>query len=159
VHLLVLMAMLTAGQAQRKASLDDPGSVEAGRGVRETRYWRKFGRNQAGGSMLGLGRTVKENRTVSFEFMPFKEENRSLVFLPQSEGCPRVPFPLKDSYGGKMIFENKEHDFPKSDLRAKGAAITLSGPLKGLTREKRSLKSFKCERWTATPGMNKPGIG
>jgi len=58
-----------------------------------------------------------------------------------------------------MTFENKEHDFPKSDLRAKGAAITLSGPLKGLTREKRSVKSFKCERWTATPGMNKPGVG
>ncbi len=34
--LLLLMAMVTAGQAQRKASLDDPGSADAGRGVRET---------------------------------------------------------------------------------------------------------------------------
>ena len=93
--LLLLMAMVTAGQAQRKASLDDPGSVEAGRGVRETRYWRKFGRNQAGGSMLGLGRRVKENRTVSFEFMEFREENRSLVFLPQSDGAPAFLFRLR----------------------------------------------------------------
>jgi len=49
----------------------------------------------AGGSMLGLGRRVKENRTVSFEFMEFREENRSLVFLPQSDGAPAFLFRLR----------------------------------------------------------------
>ncbi len=45
--------------------------------------------------MLGLGRRVKENRTVSFEFMEFREENRSLVFLPQSDGAPAFLFRLR----------------------------------------------------------------
>ena len=52
----------------------------------------------AGLSMLGLGRTVKNGQTVSFEFMQFREENGTLVFLPQPQGGSRVPFPLKDFF-------------------------------------------------------------
>ena len=81
----------------------------------------------AGGSMLGLGRTVNGNRTVSFEFMQFRVENGSLVFLPQPQGGARVSFPLKDSFGEKVTFENLKHDFPQRVIyERKGKASMLA---------------------------------
>ena len=109
-----LVALAGAGSAQSKASLDDlswlTGCWEGRKGnavIEE--IWSKA----AGGSMLGLGRTVSGGRTVSFEFMQFREEKGSLVFLPQPQGGARVSFPLKDSFREKVTFENLKHDFPQ----------------------------------------------
>ena len=97
---------------QQKGSLEDlswlTGCWEGRQGAASLEeIWSKPG----GGSMLGLGRTVKDNRTVSFEFMQFREENGSLVFLPQPQGGARVPFPLKDSFSGKE--EREEYQMRK----------------------------------------------
>lgn len=67
----------------------------------------------AGTTMLGLGRTVKSNRTVSFEFMQFREQNGTLAFLPQPQGGAQVTFPLKEFTRGKFVFENLTHDYPQ----------------------------------------------
>jgi hypothetical protein len=60
-----------------------------------------------------LGRTVKNNRTVSFEFMQFREQNGTLAFLPQPQGGAQVTFPLKEFTRGKFVFENLTHDYPQ----------------------------------------------
>lgn len=67
----------------------------------------------AGTTMLGLGRTVKNNRTVSFEFMQFREQNGTLAFLPQPQGGAQVTFPLKEFTRRKFVFENLTHDYPQ----------------------------------------------
>jgi hypothetical protein len=55
-----------------------------------------FGRRRVmRGSMLGLGRTAKKNRTVSFEFMQFREENGSLVFCRNRRAAPAFLFRLR----------------------------------------------------------------
>ena len=122
---LVLIVFAGSGLPQTKTSLSDMAWLSGcwqgrdGAAVLEE-IWSK----PAGGSMLGLGRTVRANRTVSFEFMQFREENGSLVFLPQPGGGPRVSFPLKDSFGGKSTFENLKHDFPQRVIyERKGKAL------------------------------------
>jgi hypothetical protein len=99
--LTVLIFLSFAGAAQTRASLDNlawlSGCWEGRQGnALIDEIWSKPG----GASMLGLGRTVKDNRTVSFEFMQFRKENGSLVFLPHPQGGTRVPFPLKAFSGG-----------------------------------------------------------
>lgn len=94
LSLLALLVTVSVTQAQKKTSLEDlswlTGCWEGRQGdaILEE-IWSKPG----GGSMLGLGRTVKKNRTASFEFMQFREEkvwffcpNRraALVFLFRS---------------------------------------------------------------------------
>ena len=85
--LAVVAASLAQKPAQKNASLEDVSWLSGcwegrqGQAIVEE-IWSKLG----GGSMLGLGRTVKDHRTVSFEFMQFREENCSLVFLPQPQG-------------------------------------------------------------------------
>ncbi len=111
---LIIPALAGVALPQNKVSLKDLSWISGcwegrqGNAVIEE-IWSK----PAGGSMLGLGRTVSGNRTVSFEFMQFREEQGSLVFLPQPQGAPRVSFPLKDFFSGKATFENLKHDFPQ----------------------------------------------
>jgi hypothetical protein len=135
---LILVAMVIAGPREKlaqkrvpksepqKASLEDiswlSGCWEGRQGqaiIEEA--WSK----PRGGSMLGFGRTVKDNRTISYEFMQFREENGSLMFLPQPQGGARVVFPLKDSFAGKLIFENKAHDFPQRVIYERKGALIL----------------------------------
>ncbi|HEY2976004.1 MAG TPA: DUF6265 family protein [Pyrinomonadaceae bacterium] len=152
VPLLVLMAMVTADQAQKKASLDDLSWLSGcwerrqGSAILEE-IWSK----PAGGSMLGLGRTVKENRTVSFEFMQFREENGSLVFLPQPQGGSRVPFPLKDSSGGKLTFENKEHDFPQTVIYERKEPRLLLAAIEGTYKGKEEREESQMRKVDCNP--------
>jgi hypothetical protein len=152
VRLLVLMVMVTVSQAQKKASLDDlswlSGCWEGrqGNAILEE-IWSK----PAGGSMLGLGRTVKENRTVSFEFMQFREENGSLVFLPQPQGGARVSFPLKDSFGGRLTFENKEHDFPQRVIYERKGPGLLLAAIEGTYKGKEEREEFQMRKVRCNP--------
>lgn len=152
VSLLVLMAMVTVSQAQKKASLDDlswlNGCWEGRQGdaILEE-IWSK----PAGGSMLGLGRTVKENLTVSFEFMQFREENGSLVFLPQPQGGARVPFPLKDSFEGRLTFENKEHDFPQRVIYERKGPGLLLAAIEGTYKGKKEREEFQMRKVRCNP--------
>jgi hypothetical protein len=152
VPLLVLTAMVTAGQAQRKASLDDlswlSGCWEGrqGNAILEE-IWSK----PAGGSMLGLGRTVKENRTASFEFMRFREENGSLVFLPQPQGNAPVPFSRNDSLGGTMTSENKEHDIPPRVIYERKGPRLLLAAVEGTYKGKEEREEFQMRKVNCNP--------
>jgi hypothetical protein len=48
--------------------------------------------------------------------MQFRQENDSLVFLPQPQGGPRVSFKLVKSTADEKTFENLRHDFPQKNI-------------------------------------------
>ena len=104
----------------------------------------------AGGSMLGFGRTVNGGRTIAFEFMQVREENGSLTYMPQPQGGARVSFPLKNSVGAKMTFENKEHDFPQRVIYERGGPELLNAAIEGTykgkeEREEYQMKKVRCD--------------
>lgn len=123
--LFALIVFAGSGFPQSKASLADMAWMSGcWQGRQGNAVIEEIWSRPSGGSMLGLGRTVRGNRTVSFEFMQFREENGSLVFQPQPGGGPRVSFPLKDAFGGKATFENLQHDFPQRvTYERKGKAL------------------------------------
>ena len=148
---LLLVVVAVNSQGQTKPLLDDlswlSGCWEGRQGnaiIEE--IWSK----PAGGSMLGLGRTVKDKRTVSFEFMQFREQDGSLVFLPQPQGGARVSFPLKDFFGGKMTFENKEHDFPQRVIYERKGALLLAA-IEGTDKGKVSREEFQMRKVRCNP--------
>jgi hypothetical protein len=144
---VMVLALASTSPAQTKPSLDDFGWLSGcweGR-VRDAvieEIWSKPG----GMSMLGLGRTVKENRTVSFEFMQIREDNGTLVFLPQPQGGTRVPFPLKDFLEGKVTFENKEHDFPQRVIYERKGPGLLLASIEGTYKGKEEREEFQMRR-------------
>lgn len=105
----------------------------------------------AGGSMLGLGRTVKGGKTTSFEFMQFREENGSLVFLPQPGGGERTSFPLKDFFGEKLTFENKAHDFPQRVIYERKGSGSLLAAIEGTYQGKESREEFQLIKVRCNP--------
>ena len=143
ISILILLALAGVGAPQSKATLTDLAWISGcwegrqGSAVIEE-IWSK----PSGGSMIGLGRTVKGNRTVSFEFMQFREENGSLVFLPQPQGGPRVSFPLKDSFGGKATFENLKHDFPQRVIYERKGKALMWASVEGMQNGKEERQQF-----------------
>ena len=139
----VLIAFAGSGVPQSKSSLADMAWLSGcwqgreGNAVIEE-IWSK----PSGGSMLGLGRTVRGNRTVSFEFMQFREENGSLVFLPQPGGGARVSFPLKDAFGGKATFENLKHDFPQRVIYERKGKALMWASIEGMQDGKAERQEF-----------------
>lgn len=161
---LILLTMMVAGLAQkapqnsgekaaeREASLQNlawlAGCWEGRQGQASIEeIWSK----PAGGSMLGLGRTVKGGKTTAFEFMQFREENGSLVFLPQPGGGGRTSFPLKDSFGEKFTFENKEHDFPQRVIYERKGPGSLLAAIEGTYQGKEQREEFQMIKVRCNP--------
>ena len=68
----------------------------------------------AGGTMLGLSRTVRDGKTVEYEFMQIREiAPGQLAFVAHPSGQAQAAFPLVRSGPGEVVFEDPAHDFPQ----------------------------------------------
>jgi hypothetical protein len=66
-----------------------------------------------GNTMLGLHRDVKNNRTVSFEFLRIEAAADGITYWASPRGKQATPFRLIELSGKKAVFENAPHDFPQ----------------------------------------------
>ena len=95
----------------------------------------------AGGTMFGAGRTVKNGKTVGFEFMQIRSsEEGKLEFVAMPSGQNETTFSLVSRTKQSLVFENPGHDFPQRVIyrsistdqiigRAEGS---MSGSLRGI---------------------------
>jgi hypothetical protein len=109
----MLLALLVAGAAQAQ-TVDQLAWLagcwasergEAGSGEQ----WMA----PAGGTMFGVGRTVRGARTVEHEFMQIRTgADGKLVFIALPSGQRETSFPLASIGEREVVFENPQHDFP-----------------------------------------------
>ena len=99
----------------------EPGSVE---------QWMPL----AGGTLLGMGRTVRAGRTVEHEFMQIRlAADGTPVFIAQpSRRAAPVPFKLLRASPTEMVFENLEHDFPQRVIYRQESSTSLRARIEGL---------------------------
>ena len=92
----------------------------------------------AGGTMLGMSRTVKHGRTGEYEFIQIREiEPGKLAYIAQPGGRPPTTFPLLKSSDTEFVFENPAHDFPQRVIyRRDGERLLarIEGTIKGKAR-------------------------
>jgi len=67
----------------------------------------------AGGTMLGVGRTIVGDKTVEFEFLRIEQRADGIFYVASPNGGPTTDFKLTRLSGQEVMFENPEHDFPK----------------------------------------------
>ena len=79
----------------------------------------------AGGAMLAVSRTIKDERMVAFEFLRIVERDGTLIYIAQPNGRPPTEFRLSAIASDRAIFENRAHDFPKVIAYTKKADGTL----------------------------------
>ena len=84
----------------------------------------------AGGSMLGMGRTVVGDRTVEFEFLRLEQRADAVYYVASPGGqCPSTDFKLTRLSAQEAIFENPQHDFPKRVIYKKNADGSLTASI------------------------------
>ncbi|HEY1398277.1 DUF6265 family protein [Roseateles sp.] len=108
------------------AEKGEPGSVE---------HWLPL----AGGTMLGIGRTVKNGRTVEHEFLQIRlNAEGQVVYIALPSRQKEATF-VATSIGERAVtFENPAHDFPQRILYKAvgetGLAARIEGQSNGTTR-------------------------
>jgi hypothetical protein len=112
-------------------------------------HWSK----PEGQSMLGFGRTIKNNKTASYEFLQIREEMGGLVYLPQVQGAPPVQFRLSSYDKDKFVFENPTHDFPQRIIYERQNLMLLAA-IEGLQKGKPVREEFLMKRVRCNDPMN-----
>nr|WP_316643427.1 DUF6265 family protein [uncultured Roseateles sp.] len=98
----------------------EPGSVE---------HWLP----PAGGTMLGLSRTVKKGKTVEHEFLQIRANAEGrLVYIALPSGQKETTFTLVSTSGGVVTFENPQHDFPQRVIYRLLQGQRLTARIEGL---------------------------
>jgi hypothetical protein len=80
----------------------------------------------AGGSLVGVNRSVRGDRTVSTEFLQIREAEEGLVLTVHPLGQSSVSYRLKNAGKTSAVFENPAHDFPRRiTYQRKGGNLTV----------------------------------
>ncbi len=91
----------------------------------------------AGDALLGMNKTVTGGRMVSFESLRIAATKDGVAYLASPQGVPPTPFKLVELGDNKVVFENKEHDFPQRILywldEAGAMHARIEGPRGGKT--------------------------
>jgi Domain of unknown function (DUF6265) len=145
--------VLAQGPAQASPSLDglswlagcwradgaEPGSVE---------HWLPA----AGGTMFGVGRTVKNGRTVAHEFMQIRATtDGSLEYSAWPSGQKSATFALVRLTDAEVVFENPRHDFPQRVIYARNAPGRLAARIEGATTSGPKVIHFPMTRTACEP--------
>jgi len=92
----------------------------------------EFWTRPAGGTMIGLGRSVRDNKTVSFEFLRIEERTDGIYYVAQPQGRPPVDFRLDATDTHSAIFINPGHaDHLKRIVYRRNADGTLTARIEG----------------------------
>ena len=100
----------------------------------------------AGGALIGMHKDVKGGRMTSFEFMRIDTAPKEgLVYFASPRSAPVTPFVLLELGDKRVVFENKDHDFPQRILYWLDAAGALHARVEGTLKG-----SAESEEWTWT---------
>lgn len=84
----------------------------------------------AGGSMLGMSRTVAGGKTAEFEFLRVEQREDGIYYVAQPKGrCPATDFKLTRVTAQEAVFENPTHDFPKRIIYRKTTEDSLTASI------------------------------
>ncbi|UTY57096.1 DUF6265 family protein [Massilia sp. erpn] len=101
----------------------------------------------AGGVMLGTARTVKNGRTVGWEFMRIEEtEAGQLVFTAKPRREAEGSFALLRLSEKEVVFENIQHDFPQRIIYRRDSAQAVSASIEGMLKGKLKKIDYPLQR-------------
>ncbi len=104
------------------------------RGESRGRDYEEHWTKAAGGTLLGMSRTLRDGKTTEFEFLRIQKEGEGVVYLAQPGGKPPTPFRQVKSKERSVTFENAENDFPQRIIYTReGDALTarIEGTVNG----------------------------
>ena len=127
-----------------KSETAEPGSGE---------HWLPL----AGGTLLGVSRTVKQGRTVEFEFMQIRTlADGQIAFIAMPSGQRTTVFPLVRLGDAEAVFENPQHDFPQRVIYQLESATRLRARIEGLRKGELRVVEFPMHRVSCDASVGAP---
>jgi len=130
---LLFLILLASGIASADESIDVLGWLSGcwaadGQEQGSIEYWMA----PAGGSMFGVTRTVRDDKTTTYEYMRIVTENTGdIVFVASPAGQATATFELKYLGDHEVAFENPQHDFPQRVIYRLGQPCKLIWRIEG----------------------------
>jgi hypothetical protein len=102
-------------------------------------HWAKV----AGGSLIGMSRTVAGGKTVFFEYLRIEARGADIYYVAHPKArTPGTDFKLTRLTAQEAVFENPTHDFPKRVIYRKNGDGTLTARVEGDGTEKEKPQDF-----------------
>jgi hypothetical protein len=104
----------------------------------------------AGGSLMGVSRTVEKGKTVDYEFLQIRDLPEGLTYIAKPSNQPEARFKLASKAGDEIVFENPAHDFPQR-IRYRREGDALHARIDGTMKGKQRGMDFPYKRVACTP--------
>lgn len=101
-------------------------------------HWTK----PAGDSMIGMGRTVSDGKTVFYEYLRIEARADGIYYVAHPKARPGTDFKLTRLQGKEALFENPVHDNPKKILYRKNPDGSLTARVEGEEKGKPVSEEF-----------------
>ena len=106
--------------------------------------------------MLGVSRSVRDSKTVAFEFMRIiEQDDGGLVFIASPMGQSTTSFSMVSLSDREVIFENPDHDFPQRVIYRLVSDEDLLGRIEGTINAKHRTVDFPMKRMECGSGSGK----
>lgn len=89
-----------------------------------------------GDVLLGIGVTTQGDTAKFYEFLRVAKTPTGISLFASPNAAPPTEFKAVEICAGKVVFENKAHDFPQRVIYAKGPNGTLNARVEGLLKGK-----------------------
>ena len=149
--LAVIAAFISPVSGQAKATTADLAFLTGcwkfernGRTVEE--HWLA----PAGGSLLGVSRTVAGGKIAEFEFLQLRDLPDGVAYIAKPSGQAEASFKLTTKTADEVVFENPQHDFPQR-IRYRPSGDTLHARVEGTMNGKPQAIDFPYARVSCVP--------
>lgn len=101
----------------------------------------------SGKLMLGMGRRVKDGKTIFYEFLQIRQNpDGNIYYVALPSGQKEASFKLTSRDDKEAIFENPEHDFPQRVVYRLQGKDSLLAYVEGLDLGKQRKEEFSLKR-------------
>jgi hypothetical protein len=104
----------------------------------------------AGGSLMGVSRTVVNGKTTEFEFLQIRDLPEGLTYIAKPSNQPEAKFVATSKTADEVVFENPKHDFPQR-IRYRLSGDSLHARIEGTLNGKERGIDFPYKRAACTP--------
>jgi len=135
---LVVMAVAMAGRDAVLPQTPAPGPIDQlawlsgcwsmtrPDGVTEEQWMKP-----SGGTMIGMGRTVRGGKTTEYEFLQIREAGGKLAYVAKPSGQAEATFPIASMSADAVTFENPAHDFPQRIIYKRLSETSVTARIEG----------------------------
>jgi hypothetical protein len=109
----------------------------------------------AGGTLLGVSRTVKQGKTAEFEFMQIRVlAEGQLPFIAMPSGQQTTVFPLLRLSETEAVFENLRHDYPQRVIYGLESPTRFRARIEGMRNGVLRVVEFPMNRVSCESQLN-----